>query len=364
MVNEWPDWMRLNPNLSGLKPYGAPQIDVPVRLNTNENPYPLDSNLQNEIMSQISREIEGLNRYPDRDATVLRKTLADYVNQISSTSFSEANVWVANGSNEILQSIVLAFHGEAMGFEPSYSMHPLISRSVGKNWISIKRRSDFSLDVTTAMNAISEHKPGIVFLTTPNNPTGDSISVADIAQIAQVALENTAIVVVDEAYFEFSNHDSAVGLIAQFPNLVVSRTMSKAFAFAGARVGYLVADPKIIEAMLLIRLPYHLSNLTQAAALAALKSRNRLSEDVVRIKQDRELLVASLKELGLSVINSDANFVLFSGFPMSSQELWKELVSQGVLIRDVGIPGYLRATIGTYQENAALLSALEQSLAK
>lgn len=362
MAEMWPDWMRLNPNLSELKPYGAPQIDVPVRLNTNENPYTLDAKLKQDIISGISGEVENLNRYPDRDALKLRGALAEYVNQDSPTSFAVDNIWAANGSNEILQSIVLAFGGDAMGFEPSYSMHPLISRSVGKKWISIKRNSDFSFNVTTAAQAITEHKPGIIFLTVPNNPTGDSISLSDIARIAETALELHAMVVVDEAYFEFSNQESAIKLIPEFPNLVVSRTLSKAFAFAGARLGYLVADPKVIDAMLLVRLPYHLSNLTQSAALAALSNRDRLIEDVEKIKKDRDKLIADLKVLGISAVDSDANFVLFFGFPMTAQELWNALVERGVLVRDVGIPGYLRVTIGTSEENDAFLSALKASL--
>lgn len=362
MNQRWPEWLSLNSNIRELKPYGAPQIPAQVRLNTNENPYPLDESLQNKIISEISQRVSNLNRYPDRDAIELRTTLAEYINGISNTDFSYEHIWAANGSNEILQSIVLAFAGDAMGFEPSYSMHPLITKSVGKKWISISRGSDFEFQLEVATEAIKQHRPGIVFLTTPNNPTGGSISLADVAEVAKVALAVGAILVVDEAYSEFSKESSSVTLIKDHPNLIVSRTMSKAFAFAGARLGYMISNPTMVEAMLLVRLPYHLSELTQAAALAALKNRTALQQQVEQIKQSRDLLVEELLKIGLHVVSSDANFVMFSGFKVSSQEFWQRLVDRDVLVRDVGIPGYLRVTIGTEAENKAFLTALLQAL--
>lgn len=363
MSDRWPKWLSVNENLRDLKPYGAPQIQTEVRLNTNENPFTLDEELQSAIIEEVSKQVAHLNRYPDRDAVELRALLAAFINELSGTKFTKENIWAANGSNEILQSIALAFQGAAMGFEPSYSMHPLISRTVGKKWISIPRNNDFSLDVSAAINAINAHRPGLIFLTTPNNPTGGSIPLKEIAQIAQSAIEIGAIVVVDEAYAEFSTQPSAVTLIEQNPNLIVSRTMSKAFAFAGARLGYMIAAPILVEAMLLVRLPYHLSDLSQAAARAVLQNRVGLQREVLQLKENRSWLTSQLRQIGLSVTESDANFILFSGFTPSAPELWQSLVEHQVLVRDVGIPGHLRVTVGTVEENQKFITALQGALA-
>ena len=360
MSIRWPEWLRINENLRGLTPYGAPQIDVPYRLNTNENPYSLRPELQKAILDSIGAKVSHLNRYPDRDAIELRSALASFINKQSGTSFGVENVWAANGSNEILQSIALAFHGDAMGFEPSYSMHPLISRAVGKEWISIPRTSDFSIDVDLAIQEINSRKPGIVFVTTPNNPTGGSTSLEVIRKIAGAAKSNSALIVVDEAYAEFSSQPSSVTLIKDFPNIIVSRTMSKAFAFAGARLGYMIADQVIVDAMMLIRLPYHLSDLTQAAATTALAHQDSLLSDVKRISESRKSLVEELQSMGFIVFPSDANFFLFTGFKGSAAQVWSSLVEAGVLIRDVGISNHLRVTVGTDSENRALIDALRK----
>ena len=356
----WPDWIRINDNLRDLTPYGAPQVDVPNRLNTNENPYSLNSEIQKSIVSSIASHVENLNRYPDRDATKLRSSLAQFVNRQAGTNVDLKNIWAANGSNEILQSIALAFQGDALGFEPSYSMHPLISRAVGKKWHSIPRKTDFTIDIDSALNSIKKVSPGLIFITTPNNPTGGSTDLDSISRIALAAREINAIVIVDEAYAEFSSQPSAVTLIEKFPHVIVSRTMSKAFAFAGVRLGYLIADPIIVDAMHLIRLPYHLSSLTQAAAISALENQELLLSDVKKIIESRHHLAKTLSDIGLIVMPSDANFLLVGGFSSEPQEIWKALVDQGILIRDVGIPGYLRITIGTESENQKLVSALKK----
>ena len=360
----WPDWLPLRSDLASLSPYGAPQLDLPIKLNTNENPYPLDSQMQSHLLKGIQRHLEFLNRYPDRDATELRSALARFVNTSSGTSFDHRNIWAANGSNEILQSIALAFEGEALGFEPSYSMHPLICRVVGRKWNGVSRKADFSIDIENALQVIASQEIRLVFLTTPNNPTGTSINLRDIEILAKAAAKKKALIVVDEAYAEFSSAPSAVTLQVENPNLLVVRTMSKAFAFAGARVGYLVARPEVIDAMLLVRLPYHLSALTQAAALAATELSDELLANVGKIIKSREEVAQRLRELGLTVAPSDSNFLLFSGFNATADQLWRDLVEQGVLIRDVGIPGYLRVTIGTEQENGKFIDSLQIALQK
>ncbi|MBF6221298.1 histidinol-phosphate transaminase [Nocardia abscessus] len=349
------DELPLRENLRGKKPYGAPQLTVPVQLNTNENPHPPSRALIDDVAESIRAAAADLHRYPDRDAVALRTDLARYLTAQTGIALDTGNVWAANGSNEILQQLLQAFGGpgrSALGFVPSYSMHPIISEGIDTEWIEAKRSADFSLDIDHALAAIAERRPDVVFVTSPNNPTGHSIPPQDLARILAAA---PGIVVVDEAYGEFSAQPSAIGLIAQFPaKLVVTRTMSKAFAFAGGRLGYLVAAPAVIEAMLLVRLPYHLSVVTQVAARAALRHADETLGSVAELAAQRDRVAAALREQGYDVIPSDANFLLFGRFADAART-WQRYLDHGVLIRDVGIPGYLRTTIGLAAENDELL---------
>jgi histidinol-phosphate aminotransferase len=360
--SRWPSWLPLRESLTALSAYGAPQVEAEATLNTNENPFSLSPELVSAIAARVSKVATDLNRYPDRDARELRSGLASYINDLSGTSLSASQVWVANGSNEIIQSLFLAFGDRsAIGFLPSYSMHPLIARVTSTEWIDGKRRSDFSLDIDSAITQIAQAAPSLTFITTPNNPTGEAISISDIEKIAQKV---SGLLVVDEAYAEFSDQDSAVTLITKYPQIVVIRTMSKAFSFAGARVGYLLAHPSVVDAMMLVRLPYHLSTLTQGAALVALDFKDELLSGVAELRTERDRVAASLRELGLTVLPSQANFLLFSGFQSSSPQLWQQMLDRGILIRDVGLSGYLRTTIGTGAENDKFLHALRECLAK
>jgi len=360
--SRWPSWLPLRESLAPLSAYGAPQVEAEATLNTNENPFSLSPELVSAIAARISQVAANLNRYPDRDAIELRSGLASYVNELSGTSLSASQVWAANGSNEIIQSLFLAFGDRpAIGFIPSYSMHPLIARVTSTEWIDGKRRSDFSLDIDTAITQITQAAPALTFITTPNNPTGEAISIDDIEKIAQIV---PGLLVVDEAYAEFSDQRSAVTLIEKCPQIVVIRTMSKAFSFAGARVGYLLAHPSVVDAMMLVRLPYHLSTLTQGAALVALDFKVELLSGVAMLRVERDRVASSLRELGLTVLPSQANFLLFTGFQTSSPQLWQEMLDRGILIRDVGLSGYLRTTIGTGAENDKFLHALRECLAK
>lgn len=358
----WPNWLPIREQLRELSPYGAPQIDVPVRLNTNENPYQLSQSLQEGLANRLNKVLADLNRYPDRDAVELRGQLGESVQRETGVQLDQRWIWAANGSNEIIQSIALAFDGDGLGFVPSYSMQPLILQGVGKRWHSRNRGANFEVEIDGAIDAISSTGARLVFLTTPNNPTGNSTPIDQIQRLAQACLASGALLIVDEAYAEFSDEPSAITLISKHPNILVTRTMSKAYAFAGARLGYLVADPRVIEAMFLVRLPYHLSSLTQAAALAALSLHDELSRDVARLRQSRDELADQMRALGLLVWPSQANFLLFSGFARDAKELWEFLVSQGVLVRDVGIPGHLRVTIGTSSENQRFLASLAAAL--
>jgi histidinol-phosphate aminotransferase len=347
----------LRDNLRGKSPYGAPQLSVPVRLNTNENPHPPTQALVDDVAASVRDAANELHRYPDRDALVLRADLAAYLTTQTGVELATENLWAANGSNEILQQLLQAFGGPgrtAIGFVPSYSMHPIISDGTQTDWLEAKRSEDFGLDVDAAVAAIAERRPDVVFVTSPNNPSGQSIALEDLRRLLDVT---PGILIADEAYAEFSSEPSAVRLLSDYPTkLVVSRTMSKAFAFAGGRLGYLAADPAMIDALLLVRLPYHLSVLTQTAARAALRHADDTLGSVARLVAERNRVSEALTGMGFRVIPSDANFILFGGFT-DAPRAWQRYLDQGVLIRDVGIPGYLRATTGLADENDVLLDA-------
>ncbi|WP_296372798.1 MULTISPECIES: histidinol-phosphate transaminase [unclassified Pseudonocardia] len=349
------DQLPLRDDLRGKSPYGAPQLDVAVRLNTNENPYPPPPELVEDVTAAVREVAAELHRYPDRDAVALRTDLAAYLTSVTGVVLSERNVWAANGSNEVLQQILQAFGGPgrtALGFEPSYSMHPIIAGGTRTEWLPAPRRDDFSLDVDAAAALLRERAPDVTFVTSPNNPTGQSLPAADVAVLVEAA---PGIVVVDEAYAEFSGEPSAISLLATHGHkLIVSRTMSKAFAFAGGRLGYLAAAPAVVDALQLVRLPYHLSVLTQAAARAALRHADATLGSVARLRSERDRVVATLVAAGYDVVPSDANFVLFGQFP-DAPRAWRSFLDRGVLIRDVGIPRRLRVTVGTPEENDAFL---------
>jgi histidinol-phosphate aminotransferase len=356
--------MRVSPppvrdDLNDLHPYGAPQIDVPTRLNTNENPYPPSPALQRAIADAAGQAAATLNRYPDRDAVELRKDLADYLGH----GLTAGHVWAANGSNEVIQQLLQAFGGpgrQALGFEPSYSMHPLIARVTCTGWVAADRDADFGLDPDRAARAIAGTAPSVIFLTSPNNPTGTAAPLSVIEAICDAA---PGLVVVDEAYAEFAREGSpsALGLLPRYPHLVVTRTMSKAFAMAGARIGYLAAAPEVVEKLLLVRLPYHLSAVTQAVARAALAHAGVPLATVAALRAERDALVAWLRGRRLTAVDSDANFVLFGEFT-DRHRVWQGLVDRGVLIREVGPPPWLRVSVGTPQEMAAFRAALDEVL--
>jgi histidinol-phosphate aminotransferase len=349
----------LREDLQDLEAYGAPQIDVPVRLNTNENPYPPSAELIRAVADAVAGVAGSLNRYPDRDAVDLRKDLAAYLGH----GLTGDRVWAANGSNEVIQQLLQAFGGPgrtALGFEPSYSMHPLIARVTCTSWHPVQRDADFGISPARAAAAVAETRPSVVFLTSPNNPTGTAMPVQVIAAVCEAA---PGVVVVDEAYHEFARAGtpSALSLLPEYPGLVVTRTMSKAFAMAGARVGYLAASPELIEKLLVVRLPYHLSAVTQAVARAALEHRAEPLATVDLLRRQRDELVGWLRERGLHTADSDANFVLFGEFE-DRHATWQELLDRGVLVREVGPRRWLRVTVGTEAEMGAFKAALTEVL--
>lgn len=345
----------LREDLRGRTAYGAPQLDVAVRLNTNENPHPPPPQVVADVAVAVTDAATRLNRYPDRDARALRADLAGYLGHGLDTD----RVWAANGSNEVLQQLLQAFGGPgrtALGFDPGYSMHRLIAIATATGWVSAPRRPDFTLPAADAARAVTEHAPDVVFLSSPNNPTGGALDLDTVAAVYDAA---PGMVVVDEAYAEFSARPSALALLPGRERLVVTRTMSKAFALAGARVGYLAADPAVVDAVTLVRLPYHLSSVTQAVARVALRHADELLDTVEAVKAERDRLVRALVARGLTVAPTDANFVLVGSFP-DAPATWRALVERGVLVRDVGIPGWLRVTAGRPAEGDAFLVALDE----
>jgi histidinol-phosphate aminotransferase len=349
------DDLPLRDDLRGKSPYGAPQKHVPVALNVNENSHPMPDDVADDIVASLAAVVRSLNRYPDREFTRLRDSLAGYLGH----GLTREHIWAANGSNEVLQQVLQAFGGPGrslLGFVPTYSMYPILASGTGTRWIPGSRDAEFELSPETAAAQVREADPDIVFLCAPNNPTGTPLSLETITAVYDAT---DGVVVVDEAYAEFApdGAPTALSLLPGRPRLLVSRTMSKAFAFAGARVGYLAADPAVTDALRLVRLPYHLSALTQAAAIAALAHTGEMLAMVDDIRRQRDRLVTELAALGYQPHRSGSNFVLFGGVD-DPNATFEALLAEGVLIRDVGIPGNLRVTAGTEAETTAFLEAL------
>ena len=346
----------LRDNLVGLEPYGAPQDSVPVSLNVNENTHPLPEDAIADIVSSLADAVRGVNRYPDREFTELRESLAGYLGH----GLVAEQLWAANGSNEVLQQILQAFGGPGrslLSFTPTYSMYPLLASGTDTSWIGIERPADYALTPELVIDGLRQHNPDIAILCGPNNPTGTSLD-RDVILAAYDAFDG--ILIVDEAYQEFdAERESAVTLLAGRPRLIVSRTMSKAFAFAGVRLGYLAADPAVVDALRLVRLPYHLSALTQAAAIAAIRHSDAMLATVADIRAQRDRLAVALTELGYLVHPSGSNFLLVGGF-VNPEATFSALRAQGILIRNLDIPGHLRITAGTETETSAVIAAIAQ----
>ncbi len=377
----------LRPGLEGETPYGAPELDVPVRLNVNENPYPPSPAVIESIATAVAQAATGLNRYPERDFPDLRAALADYLAAESGVRLDPAQIWAANGSNEVMLHVLQAFGGPGrtcLTFTPTYSMYPEYARDTLTEYATRPRRADFTIDAEGAAAAIEELHPAVVVLASPNNPTGTALPLADIQAILDAARGNgpiatvgargggdgrpgrtDCVVVIDEAYAEFRRPGvpSALELLVDGanPHLAVTRTMSKAFGAAGLRLGYLAASRELVDALRVVRLPYHLSAITQAAALAALSHREELMAQVAGLREERDVLVDWLRAQGLTAYDSDANFVLFGPF-VDRDAIWEQLVAAGVLIRVVGPEGYLRASIGTPQEMDRLRAELLRAM--
>ncbi|OII05402.1 histidinol-phosphate transaminase [Curtobacterium sp. MCBA15_008] len=354
-------------DLRGQSPYGAPQKHVRVQLNVNENTHPVPADVAEDIVASIRQALTTVNRYPDREFTELRQSLAAYLQRGlgAEQQIGPEQIWAANGSNEVLQQLLQAFGGPGrtvLGFPPTYSMHSILASGTGTTWIPAQRDDEFRISPETVVAAIREHQPDIVFLCGPNNPTGTPLAIETI-EAAYAATDG--IVMVDEAYAEFMPSDvpSALTLLPGRERLVVSRTMSKAFAFAGARVGYMAAHPAVIDAIRLVRLPYHLSALTQAAAVAALRHAPEMLAMVDDIKRQRDRMVTELQAIGYRTYETWSNFVLFGGVA-DPHAAFEALLEQDVIVRDLGIPNHLRVSAGTAEETTAFLDAMRRVAAE
>ncbi|WP_316669092.1 histidinol-phosphate transaminase [uncultured Propionibacterium sp.] len=351
----------LRPELVGAEPYGAPQFDVPVRLNTNENPYPPSARVRAHMARQIERLTGSINRYPDREALALRADLAAYLG----FGLDSSNIWAANGSNEVMTHILQAFGGPGrtvLSFAPAYSMYPEYARNTHTRYVTVPRRSDYTLDADLVAAAVDEHEPDVLLVTTPNNPTG---TITPVKVIEEICERVACVVVVDEAYQEFTEvpEDSSLALLARFGRLIVSRTMSKAFALAGGRVGYLAAAPAVVDACRIVRLPYHMSAQTQAIARVALAHKGEMLAQVLALREECQELQEWMRRAGLEVVPSQSNFILFGRFA-DRHAVWQEVLDAGVLVREVGPEGFLRLNAGTPDEMKAFREAISPIIAR
>jgi histidinol-phosphate aminotransferase len=333
--------------------YHSPQVDVAVRLNTNESPYAPPAGWIDDLRDEIAAL--ALNRYPDRGAAALRAGVAEL------HGVRPDQVFCANGSNEVLQTLLLAYGGpgrSAAVFEPTYALHSLIARHTATAVIAGQRRPDFMLDLDEVAAAPAD----ITFVCSPNNPTGRAEPREVVEKVIAIA---PGLVVVDEAYGQFAPW-SAVSLVDDADGVVVVRTYSKTWAMAGVRLGYLVGPAELVAELDRVVLPYHLSTLTQAAGRLALKYRAEMDARVAAIVEERGRLSAALSELPVEAWPSEANFILFRPIARDGAEVWQQLVDRSVLVRDCsswpGLTGCLRVTVGTPEENTAFLRALEEAL--
>jgi histidinol-phosphate aminotransferase len=349
----------LRDELRSERPYGAPQLDVPVLLNVNENPYPPSDETVADIAAAVAEAARTVNRYPDREFRALRADLARFLMTDSDARLTPEQVWAANGSNEVMQQLLQVFGGpgrSALSFAPTYSMYPEYARNTHTQWIVGHREADFTIAEEHAVSLIRQYQPAVVILTSPNNPTGTALPLSTIEAVLAAA---PGVVIVDEAYAEFRRPGvpSALTLLADHGNLVVTRTMSKAFAYAGGRLGYLASSAAVVDAVRIVRLPYHLSAIQQAAARAALAHGEQALARVAELRAERDATVSWLREHGWQAAESDANFVLFGQFA-DRHAVWQGLLDHGVLIRETGPQHWLRVSIGTSAEMAAFKSAL------
>ncbi len=352
-------------DLAALEGYHSPQVDVEVRLNTNEAPGPPPA----EFAAAVSEAAAAVDwhRYPDRGATALRAALAR-VHSSADLVIDSSQIFCANGSNEVLQTILLTYAGpgrSVLTFEPTYALHTHIARLTGADRIQGERTDDFLIDPENAVALIHEHRPSVTFVCSPNNPTGMSEPPETVLAMLEAVEAVDGLLVVDEAYGQFSPW-SALSLLSDDRSMVVSRTYSKTWAMAGARLGYLIAPNWVVDDLEKVVLPYHLDSVKQAAGLAALQFVDDMEQRVSMIVEQRGRIDTELQELGCKVWPSGANFILFRPPEGDGDRVWQALVERSVLVRNTAswehLDGCLRVTVGTAQDNDQFLRALREVL--
>lgn len=349
--------LKVRSDLAAVAPYISPQQPAKYRMNTNEAPYPPPLALVEEVTK--GTEAIALNRYPDRDAVKLVDAIA------ARSGWPAQGLWVANGSNEVFMHLFLAFGGPgrtSLTFEPTYSLHTLIPRIAGTRTLQLQRDADFCIDLDEALDTIGNEKPDIVIICSPNNPTGGCEGLETIEALLEAA---PGLVVVDEAYGEFDQHEHSVrSLLTDHPNLAITKTFSKAWRLAGVRIGYMLAAPELIAELARVRLPYHLSAITQLVGVSAIKHADETLGMVRSIAAERDRISAELTALGLRVFPSSANFVLFE--VDEPDKVWQALLDRGVLVRNysgaAGLERCLRVTAGLPEETDAFVAAMKESL--
>jgi histidinol-phosphate aminotransferase len=347
-------------DLRALEGYHSAQVEVPVRLNTNESPFPPPAEFVAEWLAAL--EAAPYNRYPDRDAGALRSALADHLGQRA------ARVFPANGSNEVLQTILLTYGGHgrrALLFEPTYALHAHLARITATEVVEGQRDETLAIDLDSAAELITRHRPAVVFVCSPNNPTGTVEPREVVTALLDLVAANGGLLVVDEAYGEFAPR-SAIELVDDSAPLVVVRTYSKVWSLAAVRLGFAVGPEWLVAELDKVVLPYHLSLPTQLAGCLALAHRSEMERRVASLIEERGRLFAALSGLdGVTVFPSGANFLLFR-VRGDGRAVWKALLARGVLVRDFSrrprLDECLRVTVGTPAENDAFLAALRGAL--
>ncbi|MGH2747053.1 MAG: histidinol-phosphate transaminase [Actinomycetota bacterium] len=347
--------LSVRPDLEDVEPYVSPQQPARYRMNTNESPYPPPAGVLEDVIADL--QDLALNRYPDRDAADLLSSLSEL------TGWPRDGLWVANGSNEVFMHLFLAYGGPgriSLTFEPTYSLHTLIPRIAGTHTLQVQRAEDYAIELNSAIAAIHEHRPTVVLVCSPNNPSG-GCELHDT--VRALAAETDGLVVVDEAYGEFADaSDSVRPLLYEHRNLVLVKTFSKAWRLAGARIGYLLAAPEIVDGIARVGLPYHLGSITQRIGAAAIRHVSETLEPAKALGEERDRIAIELQAMGIKTFPSKANFVMFQ--VEEPNRIWEGLLERGVLIRNYsdypGLEGCLRVTAGLPEESDAFVRAMEE----
>ena len=342
---------RLSRGFEEITPYEVPGYDCSIRLDGNESPFPIDPGLREKIFEAL-KTVE-INRYPDPGANSLRESIS------KNTGAPPESILLGNGSDELIQILIQTFTGKSgkvLVPRPTFSMYRISSLVLNKKVIEVDLNESFDLDLDEILKKIDENDPDLLFFATPNNPTGNAF---DPEKITEILKSTSAVVAVDEAYFDYHGY-TFIHRLKEYNNLVVMRTLSK-IGFASIRLGMLFASPTIVGELNKARLPYNINAITQSVAEVVMNSSELLKKNYSEIIKEREILTGELKKLpGIDVYPSDANFILIK--VPDADHYFERLVESDILVRNFtnapGLSGCLRVTVGTEAENASFLRAV------